>query len=233
MSADQQAAERAENARLQREQSDVNNRRIAGAIGAGKGTVTTEKVAAGDRAEEATVDQMTKNVFGNLGFKEARTVGGKYTRMAQMLSKPNAASDAVVAGSFVKEAQGGSGVISDSDMEQFWGKIGGAETRTKQWVEDVLNGKIHPEKRAIVAQTVNALAQFELEKQEKVKDALRYRLQNSALANRTDAVLGTYFPTERNRIEEGRRIEAAKERTKAKRKLSGGRDALDAELDGE
>jgi len=96
----------------------------------------------------------------------------------------------------------------------------------------VLNGKIHPEKRAIVAQTVNALANFELEKQEKVKDALRYRLQNSALAHRTDSVLGTYFPAERNRIEEGRRIEAAKERGRAKKLKGGGRDALDAELDG-
>lgn len=232
MSADQQAAERAENARLQREQSDVNNRRIAGAMMMRPNADRPFKEATQQRGEEQAVDAITGKVFGNMGFKEVQVSNRKFNDMAAAAAKPNAALDAVTAGSFVKMAQGGTGVISDSDMEQFWNRIGGVKERSAQWVQNVVNGKIAPEKRTIVIQAVKELAGRANQNLGEIKDALRYRLANSAFAERTDDVMGTYFPAERNRIEEGRRIEAAKERTRAKRLKGGGRDALDAELDG-
>jgi hypothetical protein len=232
METDSQAAERAENARLQREQSDVNNRRIAGAMGARVGHDDPFKGRAADRGDEAALDGVTNKVFSNMGFKEVQVSNRKFNDMASALSKPNAALDAVSAGSFVKMAQGGTGVISDSDMEQFWSRIGGVKERSAQWIQNVMNGQIAPEKRAIVGQALRELAGRANQNLGEIKNALSYRLTNSPFADRTPDVIGTYFPADRNRIEEGRRIEAAKERTMAKRKKGAGRDALDAELDG-
>lgn len=232
MKDDAAAADRNENARLQREQSDVNNRRIAGAMMMRPNADRPFKEATQARGEETAVDAITGKVFGNMGFKEVQVSNRKFNDMASQLSKPNAAMDAVSAGSFVKMAQGGTGVISDSDMEAFWNRIGGVKERSAQWVQNVLSGQIAPEKRAIVGQALKDLAGRANQNLGDIKEALKYRLENSAFAERTNDVLGTYFPAERNRIEEGRRIEAAKERTRAKRVKGGGRDALDAELDG-
>ncbi len=232
MEQDAAAADRNENARLQREQSDVNNRRIAGAMGARVGHDDPFKGRAADRGDESAVDQITSKVFQNTGFKEAQIANQKFNNMATAAAKPNAALDAVTAGSFVKMAQGGTGVISDSDMEQFWNRIGGVKERTGQWVQNVIDGKIVPEKRAAVIQALHELGALAKQRVDGIKEGLRYRLTNSPYADRTNDVMGTYFPDERSKIEEGRRIDRAKSRLRSDRLQGGGRDALDTELEG-
>jgi hypothetical protein len=232
METDAQATERADNQRLNREQSDVNNRRLTAAMG---NRVTHDdpfKGRAAARGDEAALDGVTNKVFGNMGFKEVQVSNRKFNDMAANISKPNAALDAVSAGSFVKMAQGGTGVVSDSDMEQFWNRIGGVKERSAQWIQNVMSGQIAPEKRAIVGQALRELAARANQNLGEIKEALRYRLANSPFADRANDVLGTYFPAERSKIEEGRRVGRARDRIRSERVKGGGRDALDAELDG-
>jgi hypothetical protein len=231
MQSDDERAARDETARLQREQSDTNNRRIAAAMGSRVTHDDPFKQRTADRGDETSLDTVTKNVFGQLGFKEQQVANRKFNDMAATASKGNAGLDAVTAGSFVKMAQGGTGVISDSDMEQFWNRIGGVKERSAQWVENVVSGKIATDKRTIVIQAVKELAARAKSNLDGIKDAVKYRLENSAFADRAPDVIGTYFPGERSAIEESRAIDRAKNRTRATRIKGGGRDALDAELD--
>lgn len=231
MESDETRESREENARLQREQSDVNNRRIAGAMSARPAMDMPFKQAAADRGEEAAIDAITGKVFGQMGFKEVQVSNRKFNDMATQLTHKNAASDAVTAGSFVKMAQGGTGVVSDNDMEAFWNRIGGVTTRSAEWVSKVLSGQISPEKREIVSQAVKELAGRAQSNKAEIRENLKFRLDNSAFSHRRDDVLGTYFPEERSKIEDARAIDRAKNSTRSNRIKGGGRDRLDDDLD--
>ena len=148
----------------------------------------------------AAARQIVKDTFANTGFKEEQAKHRKFNDMASMLSQKNPAADSVAAGSFVKMAQGGTGVISDNDMEQFWNRIGGVKDRSAQWVENVLSGTIVDPKRQKVSEAVQWLAGQAQTNLSGIKEALRFNLQNSEVPEATDRMIGTYFPEERQKI---------------------------------
>lgn len=217
--------------KLNRQLSEENNRRMAAAIGAGKTQGLGLKERASDRQDESGLDLLTSRVFQQTGFKEVQVQNRKFNDMsAQLATKPNAALDAKTAGTWVKEAQGGTGVISDSDMDVFWNRVGGKPAQVEQWIRDFVDGKMAPDKRAIVMEATKELAKRAQYNLGQIKEAVRYRVKNSAYADRENDVIGTYFPEERNAIEEARRIDAAKNQARANKLKGGGRDALDQDL---
>jgi hypothetical protein len=211
-------------------QSDLNNQRMAAAIAAGKSAGLGLKAELGERQEESGLDGVTEKVFRNLGFKEIQAQNRKFNDMAAGLAKGNAALDAKTAGSWVKEAQGGTGVISDADMRQFWDRVGGWGIRGQEMVQGALNGQLGDEKRRVVAEAVRELAGRAQYNLGNIKTALRQRLENSAYRDRVNDVMSTYFPEERNRIEDARAIDRARGRTRSNRVSGGGSDRLDRDL---
>lgn len=145
---------------------------------------------------------LAKDIAAQNGYKEIQLQNGKFNSMAgQLAADPNAALDAVTAGSFVKMAQGGTGVVSDQDMEVFWKRIGGAENRSWQWVQNVIDGKINPEKRAEVAEAVQWLAQNAKGKLDDIRDKMEWQfLQDPVLKARADQFIGGYFGDARTEI---------------------------------
>jgi hypothetical protein len=150
--------------------------------------------ASGDRAEEATLDAMTGKVFTNLGFKEIQVGNRKFNDISAQLTQRNAALDSKTAGTWVKEAQGGTGVISDQDMNQFWDTIGGWAGRSADAVQRALDGQLGDDKRRIVADAVQWLAgraQFNLTQ---IEGALSRRFDASKFGHRKEGIMRTYFP---------------------------------------
>lgn len=149
---------------------------------------------------------LAKDIAGAYSYRESQVQNHKFNQMAGALSaSPNAALDSVTAGSFVKMAQGGSGVISDQDMEVFWKRIGGVPDRSWQWVENVISGKIQPEKRAEVLEAVQWLAGSAKGKLDEVRDAMEFQfMQDPVLKDRADQFVGAYFGDARKDVREGR-----------------------------
>ncbi len=182
------------------EQNDLNraNARTLKAMGGKKGTSKTDE--RGDKriamAEEGGARQLAKDVLASYGFKEVQAQNRKFNDMASELgASPNAALDAVIAGTFVKQAQGGTGVISDSDMEAFWNRIGGVSDKSSQWVSNVLSGKIDPDKRAKVAEAVQWLAKQNGANLGVIQGAMTHAFANSKnYSAYGDQMVGTYFP---------------------------------------
>ena len=208
----------------------IDARRRRGGAGRPKG-LTEAQQADDERADEKDARDLVNKTFANLGFKELNVQNKRFNKMANMLSSKNAALDAAVAGEWVKQAQGGTGVISDSDMEAFWSRIGGVKTRTGQWVQDVLDGKIEQGKREIVAQAVMELAARARENLNEIRENLDHQFGSSPrLSKYRDQMVGAYFTDERRKIEDARKIDAAKNRARAGKLKGGGRDSLDKDL---
>ncbi len=155
--------------------------------------------------EEAQARLLAKDVLSGLGFKEVQAQNRKFNDMAAAVSaNPNAALDAVTAGSFVKMAQGGTGVISDSDMEQFWNRIGGVGDKSAQWVENVLSGKIDQDKRAKVAEAVKWLASQAGNNLKTIRGSMEYAFSKSPnLSSYGAQMTGIYFPEARQEATAG------------------------------
>lgn len=232
MKAEDEREARDENARLQREQSDVNNRRIAGAMNNHATHNDPFKQRTADRGDEGALDAITKNVLSQTGYKDTALANRRFNDMAVKLAQKNAAVDTAVMGEWTKQAQGGAGVLSDSDLKVFYSRIGGFGVRTEEEIQKAINGQMGEGKRKLMTDASRWLAGRAAENLKTVKESLRFRLKNSAFADRTDDALGTYFPEERSAIEESRAIDRAKNRTRAGRIKGGGRDRLDEELDG-
>lgn len=152
---------------------------------------------------EAAAREATRAVLSNLGAKEEILADRKYSNMlANLTTNPNAALDAATSGQWVKLAQGGTGVISDSDMDTFWHKIGGAGAYVEGKAQDVINGQIANGKRQIVSEAVQWLAgraQFNLAN---IQKSVEYQFDNSPnLKPYKDQMVGTYFPGYRARAQ--------------------------------
>lgn len=156
----------------------------------------------GQRAElSAKIDGMVQKVMQNTGYKETAVQNRKYNEMAATLAgaKDNAALAAAGAGTWVKMAQGGTGVISDSDMKQFWGRIGGIPDRVENYIENALSGKMGAEKQKIVADAVRQLARAARGELENIGRQIETRLQGEAedipwVKKRIPVYLDTYVP---------------------------------------
>lgn len=154
-------------------------------------------------SEEAAAREAVNKVFTNLGFRENQVANRKFNDMAAQLSQnPNAAKDAVVAGSFVKLAQGGTGVISDSDMNVFWNRLGGLGVRTLDELQGVIDGRISHPKRELVLQAVRDLAGTAQGHLNEIQKSLEYQFDASPnLSPYKDQMVGTYFMGHRKRVQ--------------------------------
>lgn len=108
---------------------------------------------------EGKYSQEVQKVLMNRGFKELNTQAVKFSDMAATIAgaQDSGALSAIASGQFVKMAQGGTGVISDSDMKVFWERIGGLGVRGEQAFRNAMDGKMGPEKQAEVASAVKEL----------------------------------------------------------------------------
>lgn len=153
---------------------------------------------------ETAARTATKEVLGQFGFKGELAQFHKFNQMGDQFTQKNAALDAAVAGSWVKQAQGGSGVISDADMEAFWNRIGSFAERTGEWISKALSGESSPEIRAKVTDAVKWLAAQNQARLGEAQEALSYHLKSSpSLSGFHDQMVGTYFSGSRKQENQG------------------------------
>lgn len=124
--------------------------------GAGGSPLKTEKAQADlDNKEiglEGKYDGVVQKVLNNLNYKQINTQAVKLGDIASSIamSDTNPAAAAAGKGSFVKMAQGGTGVVSDQDMEVFWNRIGGLGMRARDAWQGFVDGTLPPEKKSAV-----------------------------------------------------------------------------------
>lgn len=180
------------------QQSDINNQRMVAALAA-RGRQGDARL---DLATEASARAAAKDVLGAFGFRGELQQFQKFNQMGAQLMQHNAALDAATAGSWVKQAQGGSGVLSDSDMEQFWNRIGSVGERTGEWISKTLTGNSSDPIRQKVEAAVRWLAQQNQTRLREAEQAMTYQFQQSpTISGYTDQMVGTYFPSHRVRVQ--------------------------------
>jgi hypothetical protein len=149
------------------------------------------------------VDGVVQKVIQNTGYKESVVQNRKYNQMAATLAgaKDNAALAAAGAGQFVKMAQGGTGVISDSDMDIFWKRVGGklSGDALEQMLNDWTNGKLVAGKQKIVGDAIRELAKGAKSELDGIGTQIRTRLEGEAndipwVKSRIPVYLNTYVP---------------------------------------
>lgn len=228
-------AKRDERQEKQLQQSNTNSERsLQGmlALAAGRSRQADQGDQRIELATETAAQTATREVLGQFGFRATQEKFQKFNQMAEQFSQKNAALDAATAGSWVKEAQGGSGVISDADMNAFWDRIGSAAERTGEWIAKILSGKSSDPIRQKVVEAVRWLANYNRDKLKNARSALEFRLDSPNLRPYKDTMVGTFFPETRNKITDSRAIEAARNKTRAGRVKGGGKDALDRDMEG-
>ena len=143
---------------------------------------------------EESARRLAKDVLSAFKFSEVQVSNRKFSNMASQIASGGAALDAVTAGQFVKEAQGGVGTLSDPDMKFFWKKVGGLGVRTEDEVVNALGGGMGPQKRALVYAAVQELAAKAQENLGVVKQRMSYAFRKSPiLSGYHDQMVGTYF----------------------------------------
>jgi hypothetical protein len=167
-----------------------------------------EKKESKSLQDQARVDGIVQKVIQNTGYKESAAQNAKYNQMARTLSgaTTNAALAAAGAGQFVKMAQGGTGVISDSDMDLFWKRVGGklSGAAVDQFINDWTNGNMAPAKAKIVGDAIRQLAKGALAELDRIGGQIETRLQGVAentpwVAKEIPVYLDTYVPGMRQR----------------------------------
>lgn len=146
---------------------------------------------------EKLYDDLLRPVFQNMGYKDIVATDRKWSDIANQISgaKDNAALKAIGAGSFVKLAQGGTGVISDADMEFFWNKIGGLGMRAEEAFASYTNGKLSPDKEKVVSEALKFLSNKAKERVNTFGKLIELKLANvEGGPERTDMYLELYAP---------------------------------------
>lgn len=205
-------------------QQEAGRDRRAAIAGANRSATVALATKAGERATEASAREAANTVLRNLGAKEEILADRKYsTMLSNLTTNPNAALDAATSGQWVKLAQGGTGVISDSDMDAFWNRIGGVGQRVDGKIQEIINGQITSGKRQVVADAVRWLAGRAQHNLNGIQKSMEYHFDTSPnLAPYKDQMIGTYFSRSREKIKDRRAIDKAR----------GGGGNLDADLEG-
>lgn len=170
-------------------------------------------------------------ILRNSGYRQATNSLFKYQTMASNLAKHEPALDIATSGAFVKEAQGGTGVVSDSDYNVFWKKIGSPTDRVEDYVTAALSGKMGEAKRAEVSAAVKELAAASARHLEGIyaKAAVRMARHGENGQNWLDTMFGQRPENAGNRGAGGSREQAASERTVVRtgRRKSDGRTVVE------
>lgn len=143
---------------------------------------------------EGKYDGIVQKVLTNKGYKEINTSGVKMADMASTIAgaSDNAALAAIGGGQFVKMAQGGTGVISDSDMRVFWSKIGGLGVRGEQAFNDAMSGRLGEDKKNAVLAAVQQLEAKAKANMNDIGSSIASRLSSTPGG---EAMIPTYLQT--------------------------------------
>lgn len=188
--------------------ADANASRERAAALRRKGAGSGKKGDKLDLQLETATDGIVQKVLMNTGYKEAAVQNRKFNDMAATIAgaKDNAALSAATAGQWVKQAQGGSGVISDSDMNIFWDRIGGklSPVQFDQLINNYTSGKLAPGKHAIVSDAIRSLAGQAQSNLDAIAGQIKTRLEpiGAAVPQVTDRIpvyQETYIPGYRAR----------------------------------
>lgn len=146
---------------------------------------------------ETRYDSITAKVLSNYGFREGQTQRVKLSDLADQIAgaSDSAALAGIARGSFVKLAQGGTGVISDNDMRVFWDRIGGLGIRSQELLHQALDGKLGPEKRDSVLGAIKAMEAKAVANKGSMEAALKARFATVPGGDeKLGGYLNTYFP---------------------------------------
>lgn len=119
-------------------------------------------------------DKVWKDLGGAANWKDQSKVNEMLSNITG--ATDNAALASLVAGSFTKYAQGGTGVISDADLKYFWQKIGGLGLRAEQLLADYSSGNLAPDKKRILADAMKGLVSASQRTEARIGTAVENRL---------------------------------------------------------
>ena len=147
---------------------------------------------------EGKLDNVVQKVLTNTGYKAEALQDRKFNQLSTVIAgaKNNAALAQAGAGAWVKQAQGGTGVLSDKDMNVFWDRIGGVPDRVENYIDQALSGKMGAERQRTVSEAVKTLAGTARAGMERIGGQIKSRLNNVAYAppEVVDRYLETYVP---------------------------------------
>jgi hypothetical protein len=165
------------------QQGDLNrqNKKDLAAMrrrGAAGGGLKRDKAELDIQKKKLDIDQeyweAAEKTARNLGLANVVKQKAQLNDMAMQVAgaNDNAALASIVAGSFTKYAQGGTGVISDADLRFFWQKVGGLGIRTDQMFEDAISGKLGTDKQKIVQDAVQTLIRSSRQREAELGNAI-------------------------------------------------------------
>lgn len=200
------AEEREKNRDLSRRNTDVGaNARLGAArimaTGTAAPTPDDEIPPFGSKAgnqrldAEGKLDNIVQKVITNTGYKAEAVQNRKFNQMATVFegARDNSALASAGAGFWVKQAQGGVGVLSDKDMTVFWDRIGGVPDRIENYITNALTGKMGAERQATVADAVKQLAGTARAQLQAIGEQVKTRL--SGVDYVTPEVIDRYIDT--------------------------------------
>ena len=158
--------------------------------------------------DAAAADTSFQKFAANHGMAKELSRVQKYTMMAEELGVGNPALDTVIAGTWVKEAQGGTGVVSDGDVRFFWKKMGSIQLRTEDEVNSALNGDMGEAKRRIVLAAVQEMRNNTHRNLSRIASQGESYFktpvggQTAPHAPHWDRIRSAYFPWYQNRLDE-------------------------------
>lgn len=150
---------------------------------------------------ETKLDGIVQNVVRNTGYKDRVTDDRRFNQMALTIAGAgqNAALAAAAAGQWVKQAQGGVGTISDSDMKQFYTRIGSLGMKAEDAIAGYMEGTMGEGKRAVMETAIKELAAGAKRGMEDVNGRISARL----------APIAKYVPLAGERLETYRQVYGA------------------------
>jgi hypothetical protein len=104
---------------LNREQSDLNNRRMTGAIGAGAKIRGASAESASNRGWNTQAEGMFKNYTASQGYSKQVEATRGYENMLADLKSGNTALMMGGLGAWVKEKSGGSAVVTENEIKRY------------------------------------------------------------------------------------------------------------------
>lgn len=147
---------------------------------------------------EGKLDNIVQRVLTNTGYKAEALQDRKFNQLTTIIAgaRDNAALAQAGAGAWVKQAQGGVGVLSDKDMNVFWDRIGGIPERVENYIDTALSGKMGAERQRTVGEAVKVLGQTARNGMERIGQQVATRLGGTAYATPEviDRYLETYIP---------------------------------------
>jgi hypothetical protein len=135
---------------------------------------------------------IAESVLRHYEYDKKRGSYEKFKEIKSLLNDKTAAGDVIAGGTFAKEAQGGTGILTDADLRYFWEKIGGIGVRTESELSTALGGGMGDEKRKIVMQAVDNIFTRKNAELAAIEKPMREAMRRS-IPRAEEWAVGTYF----------------------------------------